>query len=49
MAVGAACAGLSGIGGNPALSAGLVLLAAGVMAQMAFWFAQRARMPLLQS
>jgi MFS transporter, DHA1 family, multidrug resistance protein len=49
MAVGAACAGLSGIGGNPALSAGLVLLAAGVMAQLAFWYAQRERTPLLQS
>jgi MFS transporter, DHA1 family, multidrug resistance protein len=49
MAVGAACAGLSGLGGNPALSAGLGLLAAGVMAQLAFWFAQRTRTPLLQS
>jgi len=48
MSIGAACAALSGVGGNPALSAGLVLLAAGILAQSCFWFAQRARIPILQ-
>jgi len=48
MIVGAACASLSGIGANPALSAGLVLVATGVLAQASFWFAQRARNPVLQ-
>ncbi len=36
MAVGAACATLSGIGGNPAVAVGVVLLSAGVLAQAAF-------------
>jgi DHA1 family bicyclomycin/chloramphenicol resistance-like MFS transporter len=48
MIVGAACASLSGIGANPALSTGLVLVATGVLAQASFWFAQRARNPVLQ-
>ncbi|WP_026155456.1 multidrug effflux MFS transporter [Paracoccus sp. N5] len=41
MAIGAICAALSGIGSNPALSAGIVLLSAGALAQLAFWIAQR--------
>jgi DHA1 family bicyclomycin/chloramphenicol resistance-like MFS transporter len=40
MSIGAACTSLAGIGGNPALAAGIVLLAAGVLAQLSFWAAQ---------
>lgn len=40
MAIGAACATLSGIGTNPALAAGLVLVGAGLAAQLSFWIAQ---------
>ncbi|SDW90044.1 MFS transporter, DHA1 family, bicyclomycin/chloramphenicol resistance protein [Celeribacter indicus] len=41
MVIGALCAALSGIGGNPALSAALVLAAAGLLAQLSFLIAQR--------
>ncbi|MGD9804168.1 MAG: multidrug effflux MFS transporter [Hyphomicrobiaceae bacterium] len=43
MTIGAACAALSGIGRNPALSAGIVLLGAGLMAQLAFWLARQSK------
>lgn len=42
MAFGALCAALSGFGGNPALAAGIVLSAAGLAAQGAFFIANRA-------
>lgn len=42
MSIGAICAALSGIGGNPALAAGIVLVTAGVSAQLAFWMARSA-------
>lgn len=41
MGVGAVCASLGSIGGNPALAAGIVLLAAGLLAQLSFWAARR--------
>jgi DHA1 family bicyclomycin/chloramphenicol resistance-like MFS transporter len=41
MAIGAVCTALAGIGGNPALAATLILTVAGVIAQTAFWLAQR--------
>jgi DHA1 family bicyclomycin/chloramphenicol resistance-like MFS transporter len=41
MGVGAICTALAGLGGNPALSAALVLAAAGVVAQLSFWAALR--------
>jgi DHA1 family bicyclomycin/chloramphenicol resistance-like MFS transporter len=44
MGVGAVCAFLGSIGENPALAAGTVLLAAGLLAQLSFWTAQRARL-----
>jgi DHA1 family bicyclomycin/chloramphenicol resistance-like MFS transporter len=43
MAIGALCTALAGIGGNPALAATLILTVAGVIAQAAFWMAQRRR------
>ena len=43
MAIGAVCATLVTIGGNPALAAGLVLLVAGILAQLFFWTAQHTR------
>lgn len=43
MAVGAVCTAVAGIGGNPALAAGTVLVAAGVIAQFSFWVALRRR------
>lgn len=43
MAVGALCTALATLGGNPALSAGLVLVGAGVVGQSAFWLAARQR------
>jgi DHA1 family bicyclomycin/chloramphenicol resistance-like MFS transporter len=43
MSIGAVCATLVTIGGNPALAAGLVLLVAGLLAQWFFWTAQRTR------
>ncbi|MFT3690342.1 multidrug effflux MFS transporter [Paenirhodobacter sp.] len=41
MVIGAICAALSGIGGNPALAAALVMTAAGIIAQLSFWISQR--------
>jgi DHA1 family bicyclomycin/chloramphenicol resistance-like MFS transporter len=41
MAVGAICTALAGIGANPALAATLILTVAGIIAQAAFWLAQR--------
>ena len=41
MAVGALCTALVGLGQNPALSAGIVLSAASVVGQAAFWIALR--------
>jgi DHA1 family bicyclomycin/chloramphenicol resistance-like MFS transporter len=43
MAIGAVCASSGSIGGNPALATGLVLLAAGILAQLFFWTAQHTR------
>jgi DHA1 family bicyclomycin/chloramphenicol resistance-like MFS transporter len=43
MAIGAACATLSGVGGNPAVAVGAVLLAAGVLAQICFRLARTYR------
>lgn len=43
MAIGGACAALSGIGKDAALAAGLVLLAAGLVAQVSFWAAREER------
>lgn len=43
MAIGAACTALAGLGGNPMLAAGSVLFGAGVVAQIAFWFANKTR------
>ncbi|HEV2572655.1 MAG TPA: multidrug effflux MFS transporter [Beijerinckiaceae bacterium] len=40
MSIGAVCAALSGVGGNPALAVGIVLLSAGLLAQLSFWLAQ---------
>jgi DHA1 family bicyclomycin/chloramphenicol resistance-like MFS transporter len=48
MSIGAVCASLGGIGGNPALAAGIVLLVAGLLAQLSFWTAQRTRPGLSQ-
>jgi DHA1 family bicyclomycin/chloramphenicol resistance-like MFS transporter len=39
MAVGALCSALVGLGSNPALSAALVLVAAGLVSQLTFWLA----------
>lgn len=41
MAVGALCTALAGIGGNPGLAAAVVLVAAGIVAQLSFWIALR--------
>ncbi len=41
MVIGAICTSLVGLGGEPALSAGIVLTASGVLAQAAFWMARR--------
>jgi MFS transporter, DHA1 family, multidrug resistance protein len=43
MAIGAVCTSLAGIGGNPALATGIVLLVAGILAQTFFWIAQHTR------
>jgi DHA1 family bicyclomycin/chloramphenicol resistance-like MFS transporter len=43
MAIGAACTALGGLGGNPMLAAGSVLLGAGLFAQACFWLAGRSR------
>jgi MFS transporter, DHA1 family, multidrug resistance protein len=42
MGIGAACTALAGVGESPALAAGIVLLVAGMLAQLSFWTAQRA-------
>lgn len=41
MAVGALCAALAGLGGNPALAAAVVLAGAALLGQLAFWIALR--------
>jgi DHA1 family bicyclomycin/chloramphenicol resistance-like MFS transporter len=41
MAVGAVCTAVAGLGRDPALSAALVLAAAGIVAQLSFWIALR--------
>ena len=41
MGVGAICTALAGLGSNPALAAAVVLVGAGVLAQVAFWVALR--------
>lgn len=43
MGIGALCAGLVGIGGDPALAAGIVLASASVIGQLAFWIGARNR------
>ncbi len=43
MAVGALCTMLAGTGGNPALAAAIVLVAAGAIGQLSFWIALRFR------
>jgi DHA1 family bicyclomycin/chloramphenicol resistance-like MFS transporter len=43
MGVGATCAALSGLGGNPALAVGIVMLSASVLAQFFLWLAHMAR------
>jgi len=43
MAIGAACTALVGFGRDPALAAALILSAAGIIAQVSFWIALRAR------
>ncbi|MDB5999069.1 MAG: Bcr/CflA family drug resistance efflux transporter [Rhizobacter sp.] len=45
MAVGAICTALVGLGSDPALSASLVLVGAGIVGQAAFWMAQRKAAP----
>lgn len=42
MVIGAVCTSLGGVGGNAALAAGIVLVGAGIVAQLAFWAAQHA-------
>jgi DHA1 family bicyclomycin/chloramphenicol resistance-like MFS transporter len=41
MAVGALCTSLAGLGENPAVAAAIVLAAAGILGQAAFWVALR--------
>jgi DHA1 family bicyclomycin/chloramphenicol resistance-like MFS transporter len=43
MGVGAVCTALTGLGSNRALSAALVLVIAGAIAQTSFWIALRSR------
>jgi DHA1 family bicyclomycin/chloramphenicol resistance-like MFS transporter len=43
MAIGALCAALAGLGSNPALAAAIVLVGAGVIAQVSFWIALGSR------
>ena len=47
MAVGAICSALVGLGSDPGLAAGLVLVVAGIIGQGAFWLAARGPAPLL--
>ncbi|NLR97706.1 multidrug effflux MFS transporter [Rhizobium sp. P38BS-XIX] len=46
MAIGAVCTALGGLGDNPALAAGSVLLGTGIMSQLSFWIANRSRTAL---
>ncbi|MFT3972127.1 MAG: multidrug effflux MFS transporter [Amaricoccus sp.] len=41
MVIGAVCAALSAVGGDPALAAALVMTGAGVLAQLCFWVAMK--------
>ena len=43
MGVGALCTALVGMGDNPALTAAIILVSAGVIGQTAFWLALRYR------
>ncbi|MDB5369287.1 MAG: Bcr/CflA family drug resistance efflux transporter [Roseomonas sp.] len=43
MTAGGICAALAGIGSEPALAAAVILAAAGIVAQLSFWIALRAR------
>jgi DHA1 family bicyclomycin/chloramphenicol resistance-like MFS transporter len=43
MVVGAICTACAGIGGNPSLTVGIVLLTAGLIAQLCFWLAHPRR------
>lgn len=43
MGIGALCAGLVGLGRDPALAAGIVLATASVVGQLAFWIGARSR------
>jgi DHA1 family bicyclomycin/chloramphenicol resistance-like MFS transporter len=43
MGVGAICTALVGMGSNPALTAAIILVSAGVIGQTAFWLALRHR------
>jgi len=45
MGVGAICTTLVGVGTNPALTTAIILVGAGVVGQIAFWFARRPRQP----
>lgn len=45
MAVGAACSTLVGLGSDPALSSGVVLVAAGILSQGCFWLGAPTRQP----
>lgn len=45
MGVGAICTALVGIGTNPALTTAIILVGAGVIGQIAFWFALSRRQP----
>ena len=45
MGVGAICTALVGVGANPALTTAVILVGAGVVGQIAFWFALRRRQP----
>ena len=43
MVVGAICTACAGIGRNPSLTVGIILLTAGLVAQLCFWLARRGR------
>jgi len=49
LSVGAICTALVGTGSDPALAAGLILVSAGVIGQIAFWIALRYRAPAIRS
>jgi len=46
MGVGAVCTAIAGLGDNPALTAAIILVAAGLIAQISFWIALRFREPM---